>query len=52
MSILLYYLLPPLMFVSAMVLLFKLLEAVGATSTLDFDLEPREATVRKQIRRR
>ena len=52
MSILLYYLLPPIMFVGAMILTFKLLEAVGATSTLDFDLKPREATVRKQIVRR
>jgi|KBSSwiStaDraftv2_1062776.scaffolds.fasta_scaffold7310153_1 hypothetical protein len=52
MSILLYFLLPPMMFVGAMVLMFKLLEAIGVTSTLDFDLQPREATVRKQIVRR
>ena len=39
MSVLWLYLLPPLAFAGVMVLLFKVLEAVGATSASDFEVE-------------
>jgi hypothetical protein len=40
MSVLWLYLLPPLAFAGVMFLLFKLLEAAGATSASDFEIEP------------
>jgi len=48
MSAIWYYLLPVPLFAGAMFLLFKMLESVGVTSALDFDIEPREAVVRSQ----
>ncbi|HKA79920.1 MAG TPA: hypothetical protein VKD43_07780 [Xanthobacteraceae bacterium] len=41
MSVFWLYLLPPLAFAGVMFLLFKLLEAAGATSASDFEIEPR-----------
>jgi hypothetical protein len=40
----LYYIVPPFAFAGAMFLLYKLLEIVGVTSALDFDIEPRRHT--------
>ena len=39
MSVLWLYLLPPLGFAGVMFLLFKVLEAAGATSASDFEVE-------------
>ena len=41
MSVLWLYLIPPLVFAAVMFLLFKILEAAGATSASDFEVEPR-----------
>jgi hypothetical protein len=43
-----YYLLPPPVFVGAMFLCFKLLQAVGATSLSDFEVTPEEAVNRNR----
>jgi len=40
MSVLWLYVIPPLVFAAVMFLLFKLLEAAGATSASDFEVEP------------
>ena len=51
MSVLWLYLLPPLAFAAVMFLLFKLLEAAGATSASDFEVEAREPCWNESVSR-